>query len=897
MRRTDEAFKKEIFRRYGVQKRNRRNLRLLATAPLIFCVFIAGVLLLPTILGMFDTAPAADDPTGTTTVKEEFREALPEEHPLAKYLNRPIEEVRCFGGEYYTWHSCTENEIAEILTRILKLSISETDTPDFSSGQSMPYLSFKFTDTSTVQLSLDPSGSIQLSHYPGDGTLRTILAYYQIPADEMAEFASYLRILGSPLSHFDEYLQKPAQEIVARGVQIKAGADRLQKALQELTYTEAEAIDTPLSSALSVEIYFSDEDLRLLFFPDGSVSAHHRNPNQQWYFTIPEEELSALASLVDQLVQENSVDLASLIPSSEIITTLKLQDTYNYTTAITISDSSQIAEVLSTLRPIEALPIPYLELEAMGYTLSFTDSTGITTQLSFDYDDYTTVSWKQWYKTGLQGASFFTISKDDAEAILAYFQQLEAKWISQITPPAPETYLLDSELATVSVRKGQNTYQNSVAHQKVLLNTLRSALSGATPVCDWIWSASDYTVRFEMQSIEVEIYVYPESHRVIVNILYSEPLSNVYCFPLEAETMKELETAIENFIKGTLVTPPETEESAAPTTLEECLKQTVVQAKISKDVEEQFPTYKYTDSTSITALMSLLAEQNWLPAEELYSYSEIDGMRMEFNFQTKGYFTLLFHSSGWVSCSVYDGKTYHKSFYQLLAEEVALMTAEAKRYFDPPPSDKTPLMSDVMDNAALQKLLAALDVTVQTEPQEMPDAIKAFLTDQRRNSPAPYFFTCDQVYFSPDELSLFSTLYNYYTGSKLTQAEKEALIRAGVNEAVVENIDCCSFTQEDVRNLLANLAYMPSFADDLHGALMDTGYTYLPETDRYYHFVSDTNQTGPAYNIRLYHTSREDTVIALYSYYTAPDHLAAVAFRIVDGEYRLYGYTPLSTEA
>ena len=49
MRRTDEAFKQEVLRRYGVQAKNRRNLRILALSPLIFCVFIAAVLWLPSV--------------------------------------------------------------------------------------------------------------------------------------------------------------------------------------------------------------------------------------------------------------------------------------------------------------------------------------------------------------------------------------------------------------------------------------------------------------------------------------------------------------------------------------------------------------------------------------------------------------------------------------------------------------------------------------------------------------------------------------------------------------------------------------------------------------------------------------------------------------------------------
>lgn len=47
MRRTDEAFKKEVLRRYSVQKRNRRNYFFLALSPLVLALVLGSLLFLP----------------------------------------------------------------------------------------------------------------------------------------------------------------------------------------------------------------------------------------------------------------------------------------------------------------------------------------------------------------------------------------------------------------------------------------------------------------------------------------------------------------------------------------------------------------------------------------------------------------------------------------------------------------------------------------------------------------------------------------------------------------------------------------------------------------------------------------------------------------------------------
>lgn len=65
MRRTDEAFKNELFRRYEQYKKNRRNLRILASAPAVLSILFFGILLLPN-LNIFPEQPIANEPTHTT---------------------------------------------------------------------------------------------------------------------------------------------------------------------------------------------------------------------------------------------------------------------------------------------------------------------------------------------------------------------------------------------------------------------------------------------------------------------------------------------------------------------------------------------------------------------------------------------------------------------------------------------------------------------------------------------------------------------------------------------------------------------------------------------------------------------------------------------------------------
>lgn len=68
MRRTDEAFKNELFRRYGQYKKNRRSLRFLAATPLAACVIICAIVCLPRLNLRIDTgnSPIGAQPNETT---------------------------------------------------------------------------------------------------------------------------------------------------------------------------------------------------------------------------------------------------------------------------------------------------------------------------------------------------------------------------------------------------------------------------------------------------------------------------------------------------------------------------------------------------------------------------------------------------------------------------------------------------------------------------------------------------------------------------------------------------------------------------------------------------------------------------------------------------------------
>lgn len=64
MRRTDEAFKHELFRRYEQYKKNRRSLRILAAAPVVLSILVLGILL-PN-LNIQTEQPVANNPEQTT---------------------------------------------------------------------------------------------------------------------------------------------------------------------------------------------------------------------------------------------------------------------------------------------------------------------------------------------------------------------------------------------------------------------------------------------------------------------------------------------------------------------------------------------------------------------------------------------------------------------------------------------------------------------------------------------------------------------------------------------------------------------------------------------------------------------------------------------------------------
>lgn len=1023
MRRTDDAFKQEVLRRYGVQAKNRRNLRILALSPLIFCVFIAAVLWLPS---AFDSAPPPSESQPTETTVADTKEVLPEEHPLTKYLGAPIEELRCFGGEYYTLRPCTKEETSEVLAKISKLSVSKPSHYNLDPTGPIPYLYFKFTDSSTTVLRFCENGIIELNHTPTDKLAPSVLEYYRIPENEMVEFRSYLRMLGSPSSdptlNFDECLQNPAQSITAHDIYLKKGTERLQKALQELHYTETGAFYLPASTAMTIRITCADaKQLRLLFFPDGKVYARHTPPDKEWYFEISQEELSALHTLVDEIIEENTTNLASLIISSGTISTLRLQNTRTQQTAVTTTDPAHFSSVVAMLNQVTVTPSPYLELDIMGYQLTFSDRSGETTQLIFDPSSAVVCLVHTGFG-GMKDISWYSIAQADAQSVIAFATQLERTLFAQTTPPDPEVYLPNS-LTQVKIHAGQTTHIYASDDIAPLLDFMREKLDSAT----LLYSPYEYNPLYELQidenGLRTNLCLDSQTNTITVTIDAPEELSNVYYFSLSKEDMKAICVWVSSLVGGE--NPPETvapiyptlgnlctevyptadhmrlyteylssydsvfdsatinevmqmlhglkltEQSAVPEyvfnqpivnlwftgydyyvmlddqggwvrtflyandevtllesklyqgtpseiavitdylknlnrnswadslqlasldTFRSFMKQSAASVELAPYSHFSLP-FQSTDTKVIAMVINEILSMNLIDQKEGFSADYYnDSPYVNIQFANGSWAILSYNTTGYVEYRLHDEKAGidYIGRYHLPAAEVKAFAEFIDPYLNAEPADDAPRIEDLTDNATLQSFLASVGVTVKGAPVDAPLEIQRILNNYDNTA---HFFACELSYTSPDGVNLDYMLYDYYGSdrSPLSDAERLALVKAGVHPEVIGHVEFSRYTLEEIRSILEdNLAYMPAFADNLHEELLK--YTvYVPETDCYYQFHSDSLGYIVGVNARMYHTDRADTVIVLFRDYFYGG-LQVAAFRIVDGVYKLYGYTAL----
>lgn len=416
MRRTDEAFKKEVLRRYSVQKRNRRNYFFLALSPLVLALVLGSLLFLPQLSKVLSISPA-----GTTTTTK-------------------------------------ENE-----------------------------------------------------KNPNDPEIDTLS------------------------TNFQDYLKTPAQEIIALSVPLHSGADRLQKALQNLHYTEIDAFITPSSAAMSIRIEFSDsESLQLLFFHEGRIIAYSSNPDQEWYFQISQEELSALKQLVDELIEENTLSLATLVLSSDAITEIRFMNPDFSQTTLSTSDPEEIQAFVKVLEMIEVVPSESFLLKPSGITLTFHYDSGASVEMiAGDF---------LWCK------GIYSIAYDDVKLLSNCTTELIFRHLPSLKAPAPESYL-HNDYTFIEI--GQRDFYNDVTASRTvrinelseLIPHLQTALKQASLITEKPphYSTTVYWIEIYRDKTNcVLMIVDRESNLLIVSIYEPEEAQNAYYFTLPEDVREDL---------------------------------------------------------------------------------------------------------------------------------------------------------------------------------------------------------------------------------------------------------------------------------------------------------------------------------------------------------------------
>lgn len=182
MRRTDEAFKNEIYRRYHVAKRNRRNLRIYAATSLLLCVLVIGVSV-PLVTG----ASLPDAVAGWLN-----RQPQSEHEPnlLSEYLGESVISLRVVNQYSGTAHDCTDAEAKETVGMLTKLNLTELHSkPD---NFSCFYYKLRIlTPAHEVHLYTDPGGYIRLDCIR-KGAASPESVWYQMPAEDVTALIEYI---------------------------------------------------------------------------------------------------------------------------------------------------------------------------------------------------------------------------------------------------------------------------------------------------------------------------------------------------------------------------------------------------------------------------------------------------------------------------------------------------------------------------------------------------------------------------------------------------------------------------------------------------------------------------------------------------------------------------------
>lgn len=862
-----------------------------------------------------------------TRYLEKLMESEPA-HPLAGYLSRTISYIRWKESEdassLYTY--AADKEVQGVATELLKLHMTKvTGIVANDSGLKVTVyypLSAYHGGSSRLLLSFDPAGYIGLDYYDSDMLSRT--SYYQVPADEITVLTEYLKGLADEAS--TPPVDLPAlSDFLAQGVdQISVyaqfGADlrydvedrnnwyaSLIESLQACEFQNcASAVNATNIGEPTIVLTQGRYSLYLLLNdPNDSVIAYLYDSAGELLDTrhyITDNILSfgrtiswANTSMLSANPELTDASILREILAEEIKSTsyrlYALQDAL-----FTCRNADEIQCILDCIEKMSFTERSAVNLTCMGSVVTFTLGDGRTATLSFDDTGYLHLLVKdaggmtltsQWYEFSLNSPY------DDIHSCLG---RILPKCNDGIYPTPGNLYTEVYPIAGIL-----NLYPEYLAsyiqpsdyeNGEIMRRIHELQLTECTETPDYTFNQpvvelwfSDYVFRVIVDGEHGYIRTFVEEFdqtTLLEAKLYKGSVQEISAL---AAYLEKLNSASHIVWEELHVAPLDT--------FRAFLNQDVASIELSASSRSPLP-FEYTDAKVISAV---IAEINALPlinTGEEYSYTESpNSSYIYIEFANGNWMTLTFDSSGYVEYRFIDRQSEitYAGKYRLSAASVSAFAAFIDPYLDPPLSDDTPLMEDLLKNTALQNFLNAMGVTANTVPEEAPREIERLLADHGGSGGG--FFAEGQSFASPDGVNLGYLLYDYsgIDRSPLSDAERLELVKAGVHPEFV-NMDVSRFTLEEVRAILEdNLAYMPAFADDLHNELIK--YTvYAPETDCYYQFHTDTLGSICGINARLYRTDRADTVIVLFSDYFYGD-MHAAAFRIVDGAYRLYGYTPI----
>ena len=186
MKRTNEAFKDEVFRRYRTETHNRRNLRIYVASTCIAFLLVSGLTVslftgmsVPQLIASwFNSLQQTDEP-----------------NQLDKYFDEPIYSLRAIYSEDI-FHDCTNDQASTIANLLLSIPLTE---PDSITEETAPYAYrlYILLSTRALHVNLYTDGVLQLQITEKSDDLPIQREYRADPAD-LKDLFSYLDKLHQP---------------------------------------------------------------------------------------------------------------------------------------------------------------------------------------------------------------------------------------------------------------------------------------------------------------------------------------------------------------------------------------------------------------------------------------------------------------------------------------------------------------------------------------------------------------------------------------------------------------------------------------------------------------------------------------------------------------------------